>query len=68
MLSISMSKGIARWSEMGRSMLLGLLMVMQTRSSVCPFFKRGKVDMLGGFEVVKDHVQMRREPERLLHW
>ena len=37
---MSMSKVIARWSEMVRSMLARLLMVMpevQTRSSVCPF-------------------------------
>ena len=38
-VGMSMSKVIARWSEMVRSMLVRLLMVMpvvQTRSSVCP--------------------------------
>ena len=42
---MSMSKVIARWSEMVRSMLARLLMVMpevQTRSSVCPFLWVGK--------------------------
>ena len=44
-VGVLMSKVIARWSEMVRSMLVRLLMVMpavQTRSSVCPFLWVGK--------------------------
>ena len=44
-VGMSMSKVIARWSEMVRSMLVRLLMVMpavQTRSSVCSFLWLGK--------------------------
>ena len=42
---MSISRVIARWSEMVRSVLVRLLMVMpevQTRSSVCPFLWVGK--------------------------
>ena len=48
-VGVLMSKVIARWSEMVRSMLVRLLMVMpavQTKSSVCAFFVGGKLDML----------------------
>ena len=44
-VGMSMSKVIARWSEMVRPMLVRSLMVMpavQTRLSVCPFLWAGK--------------------------